>query len=176
MRLMRRAQHGFVAAYLIGAIALFSVVAYAMSQMYDANAEARWRRQQADSVYEQTQLIRKQVVACGVKYPNGDNGDLAALDYYRKYPRTWSDLSYVECPGAPSTDRGLFTGKDGIFLKQLPPDFGGWSYANNGWGIRVSMRANTPRGIEVLSRLAQRIGPNEASQSGDVFTFIVAAP
>lgn len=172
----RRGQQGFIAAYLIAAIGLFTVVAYAMSQMYDANAEARWIKQQTDVLYEQTQLIRKQIIGCGTKYPDGNNGDLTAIEDYRKYPRTWADLAYVECPGAPTGQQGLFVGKDGVFLKQLPADFGGWSYLNNGFGIRVSLRASTPRGLQALTRTAERLGPNEASRSGDVFTFIVANP
>ena len=62
-------QGGFVAAYLIAAIALFSLMAWAASQMIDANAQLRWISMTADLIYDQTQLTRKVVIECGTDLP-----------------------------------------------------------------------------------------------------------
>lgn len=169
-------QRGFVAAYLIAAIALFSLMAWAASQMLDANSQLRWISQAAEAVYDQTQLTRRVVVACGTAYPAGVNDDAQSLSYYKKYPGSSALLSAIECPGAPAGLQSLLAGRDGVFLGKLPPDFGAWSYANTSGGISITLRATSTRGVEALSSVARRVGPTESILAGDRLTFIVATP
>lgn len=167
---------GFATAYLIAAIALMGLVAWAGSQMWDANAEIRWVGATSDIVQEQAYLIRKQVISCGTAYPGGDNGDAASTSAYRKYPASSPDLGLITCPGAPVAEQKVFGGRDGIFLRKLPPDFSAWSYANTAAGITATMTTNTARGAQVAAKLAARFGAAEASVSGNTFTFVIAAP
>ncbi|ABM97190.1 hypothetical protein [Methylibium petroleiphilum] len=169
-------QDGFVAAYLLFAIALFSLVAWAASQMIDANSQLRWISTTADSIYEQAQLTRKVVIDCGTTYPAGVNGDAQSLSYYKKYPGGNASLSSIQCPGAPAGQQSLLSGRDGVFLGKLSPDFTAWSYSNNSAGITISLRATSSRGVEALARVSRRIGSTESILSGDQLTFIVAAP
>ena len=169
-------RRGFATAYLIAAIALMSVVAWAASQMWDANAEIRWIGATTDVLQEQAYLIRKQVISCGTAYPGGSNTDPASLTQYKKYPGSNSELSLITCPGAPAAEQTLFSGRDGVFLRKLSSDFSSWSYANTSAGITATLKTNSSRAAQVASKLATRFGAAEASVSGNTFTFIVATP
>lgn len=169
-------QRGFAVAYMIAAISLLSLVGWVGSQMLDANAEVRWISTTTDVVFDQVQLIRKQVLACGANYPAGDNGDASSLSHYRKYPGSNVDLAAITCPGAPAAEQVVWSGRHGIFLRKLPNDFAAWSYSNTAAGISVSVRATSSRSITVGNRLAARLGSAEGRMVGDTFTFVVAAP
>lgn len=169
-------RRGFATAYLIAAISLMSLVAWAGSQMWDANAEIRWIAATTDVVHEQTLLIRKQIIYCGTSFPAGLNSDPSSLSPYKKYPASSFSLAQVTCPGAPAAEQLVFGGRDGIFLRKLPSDFGSWSYANNEAGITATLTTSTSRGAKVTAKLASRLGGAEASSAGNTFTFVVAAP
>lgn len=169
-------QRGFAQAYLIAVIALFSLSAYAMSQMYDANDHARWKKTTSEVLTEQLLLIRKQVIACGTAYPEGINSDAGSLPKYKRYPSSDSSLASVTCPGAPTGERLTFGGQHGVYLRKLPPEFGTWSYQNGAAGLTVTLRAVQPRGKEVFASVASRFNAVETAIAGDQFTFVVAAP
>lgn len=172
----RRKQRGFVQAYMIAAIAMFSLSAYAMSQMYDANDQVRWRKATSDLLVEQMLLIRKQVIACGTAYPDGINNDAGSLPQYKRYPSSNINLGAVTCPGAPSAEQLTFGGQHGVYLRKLPPEFGIWRYQNSVSGLTVTVRAVQPRGQEVFTSIARRFNPVETSVAGDQLTFVVASP
>lgn len=173
----RRAHEvGFVHAYLLAAIALFSLMVWAASQMFDANNHLRWVKTTADIVFDQSLIIRKQVIACGTEYPAGMSGGAATVAN-QKYPATTATgLAATVCPGAPADEAPLWSGRDGVFLRKLGPDFATWSYENGAAGIVVTLQGSTPRGVEVLTKVVNRLGAAEASMVGDTYHFLVAAP
>lgn len=176
MRNLRSKQRGFATAYLLVAIVLFSLVAWEMSQMYDANQQVRWAKTSTDLIYDQALLIRTQVIACGTSYPSGVNTDPNSLSYYKKYPGSSATLDTIQCPGAPAGQQLTWGGRDGVFLRKLPSDFTSWSYTNGSAGITVSLNSTTSRGHDALARLVTKFNANEASMSGNRFTFVVANP
>ena len=169
-------QGGFVVGYFLLIISLFSVSAWAFSNMYDANAELKWIKANADLIYDQSLLIRKEMISCGAMYPEGVNNDPNALPNYKKYPGSVMTISSAECPGAPANLKTVLAGRDGNFLRQLPTDFSAWSYQNSSAGLTAILQASTPRAAEVIGRVANRFGTAEAVRNGNVYTFVIAAP
>lgn len=169
-------QSGFMVGYFLLVISLLSVSVWAFSNMFDANAELKWIKANTDLIYDQSLLIRKEVIACGTLFPEGVNNDPNSLPNYKKYPGSALTLSSAECPGAPVSLKYVLAGRDGNFLRQLPSDFSAWSYQNGSAGLTTILQASTPRAAEVLGRVANRFGVAEASRNGNVYTFVIAAP
>lgn len=191
---LRRRARGFILAYVMYSLALLSVVTVAVSLMRSANDLSAESATQVESVDRAVDTLTLAVLMCATEAPVG----AAVAGVATAYPLLpgagaapfafgTGDAADLLCPGFDDpTLRPLWSGRDGLFLPQVPPGFGPWRYAiapcpaaPQVATVQVSLAgAGAATATAVLTRVAQRSPAQRAFDpaTGTLTVTLVNAP
>lgn len=196
-RPFRRAR-GFLMAYLLFALALAGVVTVGLSQMRNTDVQAQLVTANVERLMSAISTIRGQVIVCAATYPVGGSVTVPTVGtLVTEFPvlaesggalvTGSGDASAMQCPGAPSGMRSMWSGRDGIFFPPPVTGFQPWQYTVTASGsplritsITLSLtNAGGSDGMATLRRVLQRSpgGTVSLNESTGVLTVeLLAAP
>jgi hypothetical protein len=140
-------------------LALLSLTIAAVSRN-SINADAGRRQAEvSDALVQQVEVIRSKILACGLTYPAGNNG----LGYRLAFPAVPSSalVADLQCPGAPTGQKELWAGQDGIYAPQVPMGLSAWQFQHDAASMRISIQiaSSTPYLTAGMKAAARRLGP-----------------
>lgn len=167
----RKAQGGFFFAYLLAVIGLLSTMTLFYSRDRQNLENGRRQAEVRLQVLGQFEAIRMKILDCVISYPTGDNGS----GYRPPYPAAPDNglVSALDCPGAPSGAKSLWSGKDGVFYPKKIRGLGDWRYAHDADSVRLSIEVLDATDLVAMAgvkRAAERSG-EQAAVVGNVLTF-----
>lgn len=157
-------QRGFVVAYVMYALAVLVALSYGYAAFSRSQAEAKWMTDTKQNILDQITLIRQRLSMCGIQYPYGIGT--------AKYPATPASgkVADLDCPGDPSANKNLWSGRDAIFLPPPPAGFAEWRYLNDGSAISFYTESSGDvTENNVLDNATRRMG-TEVVRSGNRMT------
>jgi hypothetical protein len=162
-------QRGVAFVAVLAVIGVMLAVSVAAARLRNATYTAERVEQVRDELLQQAGTIRTKLIACVVNWPAGDNGS----GWRAPYPAgaASSAVSALQCPGAPVALQPLWNGSDGVLPPRAMPDFGTWSYANDGTSMRIWITAadHHTATTAAMNSAALRLG-TAASISGSTLT------
>ena len=168
---MQKKQKGIAIAWLLAIITLFSAMMAVYSVMAQANAVQKLIYDTTEKLNTQLSTIHSAVANCALLYPSGNN----ATGFHAAYPGgTDVDVTGLDCPGSPYSNKNLWTGRGGERIPNTPTGMGTWKYTNNATGVFVQLSSNgDPTYNTVLTNLKSRYATAQTALAGSVLTYWV---
>jgi len=124
---------GFVASYLLTAIALIVIVTSGVTFMQQDLSRNQVIFDSSKLIQSQISTIHTVLTNCALLYPMGDNGS----GFHKSYPATGA-LASRDCPGSTFSNQNLWTGRDGMVLPAMKFGYSNWKYVNDATGVFVT--------------------------------------
>ncbi len=174
----KRKQLGFVASYMLYAIALLGVIGVAYGKMSNAADQQKNIQETTADLVSQIEIIRSKLLLCAAQYPDGDHGEFAARRPYPAPPAAAAhqdELNDVTCPGSPSGSYTLAMLSDGTPMPVAPPDFDPWVYEHTELnGIRLILSPKQANGaLQIRTRLIRQMGSLASLKGDDVVVSVL---
>lgn len=160
-------QAGFgVLAMLLIVIAMMSAIAYFTLSGGDTTNVIN-NSNITNRIVSQASIIRSRILACGIEYPQGNNGS----GFRAQYPAatTAVDIALLTCPGANNAN--LWTLLDGLSSPPVLAGFSNWSYVNDGTSLRITIQPTNTDGKNAMPNVVSSLGANQASYTAGVLTW-----
>ena len=167
--LKAKRQGGFIVAYIMMGIALIAISMSALAFMHNDSAGKLLIYNNSVAIQKQIASIQGMVTNCALLYPTGNNGS----GYHNAYPGGASvDVLQLTCPGAPFSNKNLWTGRNGTVPPLAPRGMGGWVYTNDASGIRLTISAGSDVDLNrSLTSAMAHYTPSQVSISGGTLTY-----
>lgn len=119
-------ERGSAIIYIFAAVSLAALLIFAVTKSStDTSPKALEVSRIEAQLRAWINVVRAEIMECVLTYPNpvdvdGD-GDIDCTDNNNPpFPIAAASMAVMECPGAPTGQKAMFTGKNGRFLPDLP--------------------------------------------------------
>jgi hypothetical protein len=167
----RLLHQGFVAGYLLAAIALITASMTALSYMRKDSGQKLNQFNVVKAFQSQLSTIHSAITNCATIFPGGNNG----TGFHKAYPpgTTPATVLSLNCPGSTYTNKNLWTGRDGAVPPLAPSGMTSWMYTNDATGVFVTS-TNTNNDINLTNAMtaaAAHYVPNQILVAGNVIKY-----
>lgn len=163
-------QLGFIAGYIIAGISLIAITMTGLAFMSQDYGGKKLVYDTAKTMRQQISTIHAAVSNCSLLHPSGDNG----TSHHRAYPAgTNADIMGLDCPGAPYTNKNLWTGRDGMTPPLAPKATNGWKYTNDATGVYITISSDDGSIQQAFSNVDEKYVSTQVEISGDTFKYWV---